>query len=453
MSKFLLFLIAIGLSACEKKVNFTHWQKDGIKNDSDQINFNKRLAPLTDINLVTPVKWGSVSIFRSEQRHNSVSIDGSDLRWVVDDGRDVFFGSLHYIEVPDKTMDTNAAGVEKFKELNQPQKIPLLRGESLLYYDYKWATILGKPKLYLVAYIEDKQQVRKKMFRYGVLSKQETVSSGFQNSQIRIFPFGPKWSVLTEMPISIFPNEPLSSDHLLVVSDAEKSIEKIEPIMKFDVSDERFDQIQVYYFLQKSLEFQKNTLGFQSAALLKARVHVGFPDKTNTAFYFQNQIRLGQGDDVYFSQMSRDPSIVFHESMHFLIDQVAGLPFQGEGGSINEGFADFYTAVALKKATLGDSSYLKGPYKRSIANIVKYSEKSGGLYHDSAIVSSLLWQIKETLGESTALDISKDVLVRLSLYSDLESFSEQIQKTARSHREWDKIKLILIKMDFPMESL
>lgn len=451
MQTFLFFLMIVGLLACEKKDKFKHLESDSFKTESDQADFKKRLATLADENKILSVKWGNVSIFRGEQQFNSIFVDGSDLKWLMNSDKDIYFGSLHFVDSLDKGIYNQTETLEKFKQLNPPSQIPLLSNELLLSYEYKWALVLGTPKLYLVTYFEDKQnRVLKKMFRYGILAKQETVGSGFQDSQIRIFPNGPKLSVLTDINVRVSSNEPLSSDYLHVVSDADKTVEKVEPLMKFDVRDDRFDQIQVYYFLQKSLDFQKNTLGFQSPAVLKARVHVGFPENTNTTFYFKNEIRLGQGDDVYYSQLSRDPSIVFHESMHFLVDQVAGLPFQGEGGSINEGFADFYTAVALKKPTLGDSAYLKGPYKRNIANIVKYSEKNGGLYHDSAIVSSLLWQIKDALGESIALEISKDVLLRMNSSSDLVSFNTYLQKSASSKKDWEKIKNILKKSDFPM---
>ena len=454
MEKLLIFLLITALLACEEKDKFKNWESDSFKSASDQSDFKGRLAPLTDEAKVTPIAWGNVAIFRSEQKHNSIDVDGSSLKWLVNDSKNVFFANLHYIDSSEQTFRSTENSIEEFKRLNPPDKIPLLKSESLISYEYKWVFLFGTPKLYLVTFVEDRnKQVRTKLYRYGVLARQQIVGSAFESSQVRIFPNGPKWSALTDIEIPLLKHEPLSTDHLRVVSDSARPVEKIEPWMKFDISDERFDQVQVYYYLQKSLEFQKNVLGFESPAKLKARVHVGFPDSTNPAFYFNNEIRLGQGDDVFYSQLSRDPSIVYHESMHFLIDQVAGLPFQGEGGSINEGFADFYTAVALKKPTMGESSYLKGPYKRNIAIPVKFSDRNGGLYHDSAIVSSMLWQIKELLGESIALEISREVLLRLSGNSDFAAFNRQLQKSACSKKDWEKIEELLTKMDFPLITL
>jgi Zn-dependent metalloprotease len=155
---------------------------------------------------------------------------------------------------------------------------------------------------------------------------------------------------------------------------------------------------------------------------------VGYPEKTNAAFYYQNLIRLGTGDDETFSRLALDPSIVVHESCHGIIENVAHLPYQGEGGSLNEGFADTMTTLYLGSPLLGDSSYLKGAYKRAVNTPLLMSRKNGGLYHDSLIVSGFFWQLKEKIGPEKTWNIVLITLMRLMPGSDLKDFSIQLNK-------------------------
>ncbi|MCX7977941.1 MAG: hypothetical protein N2578_02955, partial [Bdellovibrionaceae bacterium] len=165
---------------------------------------------------------------------------------------------------------------------------------------------------------------------------------------------------------------------------------------------------------------------------LDVQVHVGTPEKTNTAFYYQNKIRLGSGDDVTYSKIPQDPSIVTHETAHALIDALARLPFEGEGGSLNEAFADFFTAVMLKNPNMGEVSYLKGPFRRTLNNSKTVSQKNGGLYHDSGIVSGTLWDFYNTLGEKKSLDIAVRTLSRLTPRSDFDDFRNKLKDVCSS---------------------
>lgn len=132
-------------------------------------------------------------------------------------------------------------------------------------------------------------------------------------------------------------------------------------------------------------------------------------------------------DDEIYSHLSQDPSVVIHESVHAFVDIVAGLPFEGEGGSINEGFADFFTAVQLNNPNMAESSYLKGPFRRSVVNSVVLDEKNGGLYHDSAIVSGVLWDLHERFGRDTGLKLSAYTLNRLVPGSDFKDFGDSLK--------------------------
>ena len=101
--------------------------------------------------------------------------------------------------------------------------------------------------------------------------------------------------------------------------------------------------------------------------------------------------------------------------------------YEGEGGSLNEAFADFFTCLMLDRPYLGESSYLKGPFKRQLNNVAKLSEKNGGLYHDSLIISGTLWDIKEKFGTEKAKALALGTLLQLNPASNFERFQEKIK--------------------------
>ena len=265
------------------------------------------------------------------------------------------------------------------------------------------------------------------------------LGSDFDTTQAHVYLKGPKLSSLTDVlleQISLSPS--VNNASIFVDSEADKKIASITPQLKFDPKDERFDQIQAFYYLDQAQSWMKEHLKVRFPEKLTAVVNVGFPEKTNTAFYFQNKIRLGHGDDENYTMMASDPSIVYHESFHALVDGLAALPFEKEGGSLNEAFADFFTCVALNRPYLGESSYLKGPYKRSVLNAKKLEEKTGGLYGDSLIISGLLWDIKEKLTAEKALDLATETLVQLNPSSEFKDFNMALLKASQKLTAEDK---------------
>lgn len=254
------------------------------------------------------------------------------------------------------------------------------------------------------------------------------VGSHFHDAVAVVFPKGPKLSQLQEVILKgININPTLSNDKVVVGSLAESKISDLEAPLKFNPQDARFDQVQTYYFLEQSLNWLEHSLNVKLPFKIHAEVHVGAPEKTNSAFYYQGKIRLGAGDDQIYSHIPQDPSIVIHESIHALVDAVAHLPFEGEGGSLNEAFADFFTTLQLDNPNLGEASYLKGPFKRSVANNYKLTDKNGGLYHDSGIASGTLWELRVKLGPDKAREIGILTLNRLVPSSDFNDFGQQLK--------------------------
>lgn len=277
------------------------------------------------------------------------------------------------------------------------------------------------------------------------------VGSQFHDTLALVFPRGPKASPLQEVTLKnlkLLPN--LSNEALIVQSQASEVISESSGL-KFNPDDTRFDQVQVFYFLSESLSWFKSKLGFDLPMQLQAEVHVGAPDKTNTAFYYQGKIRIGSGDSISYQKIPQDPSIVIHESVHALVESIARLPYEGEGGSINEAYADFFTALQLDNPKMGEVAWLKGPFRRTIDSEKTLAEKTGGLYGDSAIVSGTLWEIRKKFGSEKAKNIAILTLNRLNPMSDFQDFGIQLKESLTmvlSAEEQQEAMTILKKRGF-----
>lgn len=263
------------------------------------------------------------------------------------------------------------------------------------------------------------------------LIKDEVVGSHLTDlieSMSTAYTRGPKKSTLGAIVLNRKnQSEILSDSNFEMFSAAPVKINLLEPL-EFSVTDDRFDLVQAFYYSQQIMNWFRDELKQSYLGKLKVTTQLGFPDKTNAAFYFQNQIRLGQGDNETYSHIAWDPSIVMHETSHALIDAIAHLPFQGEGGSINEGFADVFTTFYLDSPLLGENSYLLAPFKRTVDQSMKLSEKNGGLYHDSAIVSGYFWSLRKQIGEDPTLQLAIRVLNRLGPNTTFVDFKQSLQE-------------------------
>ncbi|GIL17752.1 MAG: hypothetical protein BroJett040_15030 [Oligoflexia bacterium] len=261
----------------------------------------------------------------------------------------------------------------------------------------------------------------------GVIS-QERTSSGFDQGKATVFPSGPKMSELSEVMLGgLIGDGTLTKQNLKVISQAAEKAQNPNLVFNYDPADGRFDQVQAFYFVDRTLGLFISKLGISLPFSLEVQTQYGAPDKTNAAFYYHGQIRLGTGDGVNYANMMKDPTIVMHETCHALIDGISRLPNEGEGGSLNEAFADFFTTTFMNHPHLGEVSYLKGPFKRTVDNSLKLSDRKGTLYFDSTIVSGTLWEIKELIGERQGLILATKTLSRLGPSGKFSTFVQSVE--------------------------
>ncbi len=219
----------------------------------------------------------------------------------------------------------------------------------------------------------------------------------------------------------------VQSTDIAVNSQAPQPATEKDAPWKFDIDDPRFDQVQAFYFVRLGIGFYARKVDFTIPTTVQVETSEGYPDKVNAAFTYSNQIRIGSGDGVTYKNLAKDPSVVIHELGHVVTWVIAHLPTQYEGGSINEGFADFFAASYLNDPCMGRLSYVPGPCTRNLTDFIPYPSKNGGLYHDSQIVSGTLWRIRNLLGAERTQKLALQTLERLGPATALTEFSAALR--------------------------
>ncbi|HEY8278785.1 MAG TPA: hypothetical protein VIH99_04135 [Bdellovibrionota bacterium] len=230
-----------------------------------------------------------------------------------------------------------------------------------------------------------------------------------------VFPKGPKFGGVEEQTLRDLTGDGTVTGRLLhVISALDLKVWSPELTFIFPETDRRFDLGQAYFTIEQGYRWLKEHLGIELDHPIEVKLHVGEGGVSNAAFYHGNTIYLGTGDGETYKDMIRDPSVLIHEGIHAVIDAYAGLPSEGEGGGFNEGFADLFTALILDNPRMGEASYLKGPFRRTLENrLVAYKDFAPGVYQNGSIVAATFWDMKPELGTELTAKLAFRTLVRL----------------------------------------
>lgn len=247
-----------------------------------------------------------------------------------------------------------------------------------------------------------------------------------------VFPDGPKFGGVREEILHDLTGDGTVTGRLLhVVSALDLKVWSPELTFIFPQSDKRFDLGQAYFTIDQGYRWLKEHLGVELDHPVEVRLHVGQDGVSNAAFYHGNTIYLGTGDGVTYKDMIRDPSILVHESIHAVIDAYVGLPSEGEGGGFNEGFADLFTGLILENPRMGESSYQKGPFRRSLENdLLAYRDFAPGVYQNGSIVGGTFWDMKSYLGTELTAKLAFRTLVRLGKGAKFDDFTGAVSAAA-----------------------
>lgn len=377
----------------------------------------------------SPLPLGKQSLHFYSQKFEGIEVEDSFYKEVSSSKPE--FISYHWAMNPPDNLQTNVRLMNRdksrilekfFKRTGQFQQKNLLYQPELIIQN-------GELHWKLIFKSGQDQVLGVYLNRFGQIKKIRVLSSGFGSAAATLFPDGPTLSQLQKVWLTdLIDSQVLVSRNAKVTTQSDQTAIAQNSQFLYPVGDRRFDQVQAFFYMTKLLAWVEKNFSFALPFILEAETSVGFPEKTNTAFYYQHRIRLGDGDDAVFSHIPMDPSIVFHESFHAIVEAIAKLPYEGEGGSLNEAFADYFTCLMTGSPNLGEASYKKGPFKRTIQNSLSFKEKNGGLYHDSGIVSGLLWSLQEVLGAATVQNLAFQVLLRLTPNSNFESFKIELKE-------------------------
>jgi Zn-dependent metalloprotease len=260
-----------------------------------------------------------------------------------------------------------------------------------------------------------------------LLQKGAMVNPGADGKAL-VFPQGPLLSSITEVPLRALNGDgTLTSRIFRITSALDLDVKSPNLLFFFPETDRRFDLSQVYYTMERAFDWMETQLGAQLKKTLEVKLHIGKDGISNAAFYHQNMIYLGSGDGIVYRDLPKDPSIVMHESVHAIVDSYAGLPSEGEGGALNEGFADFFAALILNNPKMGESSYLKAPYRRTLEHEKKaYVDFGPGVYQNGSIVAATLWDLRSVIGDEALGKLAFRALVRLGSGGNFNDFAPAV---------------------------
>lgn len=252
-------------------------------------------------------------------------------------------------------------------------------------------------------------------FAVATIAMIGSTSAQASNGSGRAFPLGPLKSEVEPITLKGLTGDgTLTSNRFSIETELSSRAWSEELFYDYSLDDTRFDEVQAYYYVQVALEWFRTSIRADLNEPLTVKVHVGGDEPTNAAFYYGNKIFLGRGDGVLYQNMIHDPTIVMHEVTHAIIDQYSGLDNTGDAGAMNEGFADFFTAMILNHPLIGEASYMQGPFRRNLANDLRaFVDFQGKKYADSLVLSGTLWQIAEVIGKPRGSMLAFDLLKRL----------------------------------------
>lgn len=201
-------------------------------------------------------------------------------------------------------------------------------------------------------------------------------------------------------------------------------------------SDGSRDEINLFYHLNKMHDYFMGGVNSSSAAFISkpvvAMARVG-PNLAN-AFYDPVYKFLGFGD--VGNGFALDATVVRHEYVHFVVDQVFPVINFGQGGAVSEAVADYFSASSLGVSSIGRFTSAAFGGVGALRELdcptnttcrVFPTNWSGEIHEDSLMVSQALWRIRQdlvsSLGATNGRSCADSLLFRSLLFFP-DSFQE-----------------------------
>jgi hypothetical protein len=358
---------------------------------------------------------------RSSQKVGGAYVDDAFLQKVTDSNGKLKYLGAHY---DDDQLGALAGEAEKLRllrfkalEVVKRKRLELNHASHIFDPEVVITRIGGKPRLqFKIAFIpaDSSAVYDMRVSPEFAIESLRRVELCFQEGRSMVFPSGPKLSALMETFLKpLIGDGSLTSPRVMVDGEDGQKVMAENGEFVFGPGDSRFDHVQAFFFVQKTLTYAEAHWDLILPFPVKIGLRAGYPKKTNTSYYYKGLIRLGEGDEVGYKHIPRDPSIVSHEVAHAIIDSLSGMGSEGETASLNEGFADYLTASIWENPELGHTAFLRRAFTRSVDVPTRYYERNGGLYHDSGILSGTLWELEKRLGSKKIQKLALKTIVRL----------------------------------------
>lgn len=424
----------------EARPGFFRWsaEKKSIKSffrkkDRDAVNGLVH-APIRQLSLNSHGrKAGKEVLKRAFQFVGNARVSGTWVQLVHSKRGKLLYASGALLDMPPLHLLDEVQRMEQTTESMNARlsaRVPQLRRASFVFPVRLEISVDRKSRIYrpfwIVEFIDEGETQAWRIQVDAREDVQQIEPIGVENfdGQAMVYPEGPGKSSLQNVTFSRMTGDgTLSNRFLHVFSALDPKAWSPDLLFRYAPDDLRFDEVQTYFYADQAFRWFRDVLNIETAQPLEIKVHVGDKGKSNAAFYFQKKVFLGSGDGITYRNLLKDPSVVIHETSHSFIDDLAGLPSQGDGGALNEGFADFFTACATDNPRIGEVSYIKGPYRRTLENDLKaYRDFSPGVYTNGSIVGATLWDLRKSLGIPKASRLALATLVRLGPGAKLDDF-------------------------------
>lgn len=202
---------------------------------------------------------------------------------------------------------------------------------------------------------------------------------------------------------------------------------------KYGVADPRFDQVEVYYQLEKA-QAHFTGLGF-TVTSLPTIAYANHPDYICNAAYnwgydiFKFGIAGSGGCEgaICFSP-GQDGDIIFHEYGHQVIHQTAGFSSGGMMSSIHEALADYFSCSYFDDPCLAEPHNANcSTCLRNVDNDNTYpNDVSSSSHITGLILSGAMWDIREALGQQFADWVALEGVRGLPVNPDFSDYAQNV---------------------------
>lgn len=402
---------------------------------SEKALTTSQLQILTKLANSSSTNFGKTTVYRTPQLWKGMEVKGTWQNLVADENQNwtaASYGLVNEKELPAKVAELNKSELIAKALLPRKEQFQILPHAKQVLVGGMWSY---KPRIQVDLMASDESQVYEAIIApTGRLVSLRPKGFELESGLARIFPGNPNQTSLTNAEVKNLTGDGHLSNPWLVLQSAinELPFDK-NNVFLFRPDEMVFSAVQAYYFASSAMDWFQKQLQLELKKELSVKVHVGTTPKSNVAFYYNNQVRLGEGDGILYQGMSRDPTIVMHEVSHAYVEMLSGLPFDGEGGSYSEAFADFFTAVQLDNPNMGNYAFKKGPFKRSLENDLRADKDfKNSVYGDSQIISGTFWDLTKALPSPLSEKIAVDFLIRLGPGGKFKDFTKVLEDSLHS---------------------